>query len=110
MRINTKYKIEETHVKKTLDIIKSWGFGPAMDMAYDKALKILEREPESILCVVLLAWSYNLLTDSRAVETKWQANDLRLLSSFYRKVAHKVYWHQLQHNQIGELPDFIQKV
>lgn len=110
MNINTKYKIEERAVHKTLDIIRLWGYGPAIDLAYEKGKYVLNKDPESILCVMLLAWSHNLLDDARKSDSKWAADDLRLLSSFYRKVAHKIYWHQFENNQIGELSDFIRQV
>jgi len=108
--INLKYKMEQRHIERTLDVIKGYGFECALDLAYLKALAITRKDVESILCVILLAWSHNLLTDARAAEEKWLIDDFRLLALFYRKLAHMVYWHQHENGEIGELKDFLRAV
>lgn len=110
MNINIKYRLEEHHMRRTLNGIRCYGYDGAMNMAFDRALKVLEREPESILCVTLLAWGHNLLIDAREAENNYQAQELKLLAKFYRRLAHKVYWEQHKNGEIGDLKDFIRAV
>lgn len=107
---NTNYKIEPRFLHKTLSIIRECGTENAISMAYDRALQVVNRDPESILCVILLAWSYNLLTDARRSERSHEKEDLMTIASFYRRIAHKVYWYQVESGQISELEDFVRKV
>lgn len=109
MQINLKYKIEDRDSNTTLDIIRALGFEAALDLAYDKAINILDKDSESILSVMLLAWSCNLLADSRKAEAG-EAEKLRQLAYFYRKLAHRVYFYQRAENSIGTIPGFLQPV
>lgn len=110
MQINLKYKIEEKNSRITLDTIESLGYENAMELAYSKALHILNQDQESILSVMLLAWSHNLLEDSRNASTNLKANEFRILSSFYRKLAHKVYHYERENDTINMIPGFLQSI
>jgi len=107
VNINLKYKIEDRDLKITLEVIENFGFKSAMDLAYNKAMSILKKDEESILPVMLLAWSQNLLSDARNPENKLYLEDLYQLSSFYRRLAQKVYQYQRNKNSIGKLPGFL---
>lgn len=109
-QINLKYKIEDRYSKITFDVIESLGFDSAMHLAYNKAINVLEENQESILSVMLLAWSHNLLTDARAAPENQEAQKLLQLSSFYRKLAHKVYQYQRENDLIAMLPVFLQAI
>jgi hypothetical protein len=109
VNINLKYKIEDKDSDITLSIIRAAGFENALDLAYAKALRILDKDEESILSVMLLAWSHNLLADAREAVGK-EMEDLRYLAYFYRKLAHKVYFYQRKDNSIAMLPGFLQPV
>lgn len=110
MLYNTKYKIEETEKVRTLEIIDALGFDTAVDAAYDKALKILERNPDAASANIWLAWSYNLSNEIKPEVSESQIESLLSLSRFYRKLAHKIYWHQRRSGSIGYIKDFIQEV
>ena len=110
MLINKCYRIEEKDQRLTLEIIKSIGFEEALEKAYSKALYLVANSPKSTLSTEWLAWSHNLNLDSRGVESSDLANDLLLLSSFYRRLAHKVYWYQKKVGSIGDLAEFIRLV
>lgn len=105
MAISLKYKIEDRHSKTTLNIINSMGKDAAMLLAYNKGVDIVTRCPDSILPIILLAWSFNLLRDSREPGNE----SLKALASFYRVLAHRVYFFQRKHDLIAVLPDFIQE-
>lgn len=85
------------------------GFDRALDEAYDKALFLVSNSPESTLATEWLAWSYNLLQDSRTASDE-VAEDLKVLATFYRKLAHKVYWWQRKNGHIADLAEFIRVV
>lgn len=110
MLYNTKYKIEENEKLRTLEIIDALGFDIALDAAYDKAFKILERNPDVASANIWLAWSYNLNNDGKNTISKEQQQVLFSLAKFYRKLAHKIYWHQRRVGSIGYIKDFIQEV
>lgn len=110
MNISTCYRIQERDQKLTLEIIRSIGFEQALEEAFLKALYLVANTPTSTLATEWLAWSHNLLEDSRKVESDEVANDLRLLASFYRKLAHKVYWYLRKTDQLAEVNDFIRLV
>lgn len=109
MLYNTKYKIEENEKVRTLEIIEILGFDTALDAAYKKALEVLATNPDVASANIWLAWSYNLNNDGK----KQQGIDqqaLYSLATFYRKLAHKIYWHQRRVGSIGYIKDFIQEV
>lgn len=106
MTISLKYKIEDRHSKITLDIINTVGYDSAMALAYNKSVEVVTKSIDSILPVILLAWSMNLQKDAREQNNA----DLSMLASFYRILAHKVYFFQRKNDLIGILPDFIQEV
>lgn len=106
MQINLKYKIRDRDSQTTSDLIRELGFEQAIQIAYIKGISVTHNEPESILPITLLAWSHNLLLDSR----KNSCAKLLLLSSFYRKLAHMLYAYQRENNMIAEVPGFIQAV
>ena len=110
MLYNTKYKIEETEKRRTQEIIEAMGFSAALDAAYNKALKILEKNCDSASANIWLAWSYNLSNDCKNETNESQREILRMLATFYRKLAHKIYWHQRKNKSIGYIKDFIQGV
>ena len=110
MAFNTKYKIDEADKLLTLGIIRAIGFEKAIDIALARSFRVLEKDPESILCVMLLAWSHNLLEEARASDDENIFNDLRLLSHFYRKLSHRLYWEQRKCGDLGEMSHFIREV
>lgn len=110
LNISTSYRIEERDRKLTLEIIKNIGFDDALEEAYSKALYLVANTPTATFATEWLAWSYNLLEDSRKVSSSEVANDLRILSRFYRKLAHKVYWYLRKTEQISDIPAFIRSV
>ena len=110
MNISTCYRIEERDQNITLGIIRSIGFEEALEEAFKKALYLVANTPTSTLATEWLAWSHNLLEDSRKLESEEVSSDLRLLASFYRKLAHKVYWYLKRTDQLGEMRDFIRLV
>lgn len=110
LNIGTSYRIEDKSRDLTLGIIKEIGFDEALDEAYCKALYLVANSPTSTLATEWLAWSHNLLEDSRKVNSTKIADDLRILSLFYRKLAHKTYWYLKRTNQISDIPAFIRSV
>jgi hypothetical protein len=110
MFISRRYRIEKHDQKLTLEIIRSLGFNKALEKAYSKALYLVANSPTSTLATEWLAWSYNLMDDSRDARNEDVASDLRLLASFYRKLAHKVYWFQRSTGRISDLTEFIRPV
>lgn len=111
MLYNTKYKIEETEKRRTLEIIDALGFDTALEAAYDKALKILEKNPDVASANIWLAWSYNLTNDGKNTASETEEQQILFsLAKFYRKLAHKIYWHQRKDGSIGYIRDFIQEV
>lgn len=110
MLYNTNYKIEETEKLRTLEIIDALGFDSALEAAYNKALKILEKNPDMASANIWLAWSYNLNNDGKNVVRGEQKEILYSLARFYRKLAHKIYWHQRREGSIGYIKDFIQEI
>lgn len=110
MAFNTKYKIEERDKLLTLGIIRAIGFERAVDIALDRSFGVISKNPESILCVTFLAWSHNLLEEARASDDDEVAGDLRLLSYFYRKLSHRVYWEQRKSGDLGEMNHFLREV
>jgi len=110
MNIKRKYRLEQNEQKLTLDVIRNIGFENALDVAYAKALYLVANDPKSTLATEWLAWSQNLLEESRGVSSKDVASDLALLAMFYRKLSHKVYWYLVKCNQLADMPDFIRRV
>lgn len=110
MLYNTKYKIEETEKLRTLEIIDALGFDVASEAAYNKALKILETNPDVASANIWLAWSYNLNNDGKNTTSNEQKQILFSLARFYRKLAHRIYWHQRKEGSIGYIKDFLQEV
>lgn len=110
MLYNTKYKIEEDEKRRTLEIIDALGFDVALEAAYNKALKILEKNPDMASANIWLAWSYNLNNDGKRCASAHQQETLFSIAKFYRKLAHKIYWHQRKHGTIGFIRDFLQEV
>lgn len=110
MLYNTNYKIEETEKLRTLEIIEALGFDTALDAAYNKALKILEKNPDVASANIWLAWSYNLNNDGKNTKQEDQKQVLFSLAKFYRKLAHRIYWHQRREGSIGYIKDFLQPV
>lgn len=110
MYISKRYRIEEQDQRLTLEIIRSVGFGVALEEAYQKALYLVANNPSSMLATKWLAWSHNLLKDSREATSEQVVNDLVLLASFYRRLAHKTYWFQKSTGQISDLTEFIRPV
>jgi hypothetical protein len=107
MYISKRYRIEEQDQILTLEIIRQIGFESALDEAYNKALYLVSNNPSSMLATKWLAWSHNLIKDSREAGSNQIANDLASLASFYRRLAHKTYWFQRSIGQISELAEFI---
>jgi hypothetical protein len=110
MGINRKYRIEEKHQKLTLDLIRQIGFDEALDIAYGKALYATANSPQSTMATELLAWSHNLFEDAKTVSTPNVAEELKILSRFYRKLAHKLYWELKRTGQLSDISDFIRLV
>ena len=110
VRINLKYKIEERDSQITLEVIKELGFDEAMNLACSRAFSILDKDIESILAIMLLAWSHNLLEDSYQAKSKEQKEGLRKIAYFYKKLSHKVYRYQRKTGSIDKLPVFLQSI
>ena len=110
MLYNTNYKIEETEKRRTIEIIDALGFEIALTAAYDKALQIVEKNPDVASANIWLAWSYNLNNDGKTSRDYEQQQVLFSLARFYRKLAHKIYWYQRKDGSIGYIKDFIQEV
>lgn len=110
MLLNLKHKLSEQDSKNTVDIIKSHGFDKAFEFAYTKALQIIELDKTTNFAVELLAWSENLNIESISTLDIEKANDLKTISYFYKKLAHKMYHHLRKTDSIAHLPFFIQEV
>lgn len=110
LNISPAYRIEDKSRELTLEIIRNIGFDLALEEAYSKALYLVANSPTSTVATEWLAWSHNLLEDSRKAGPPEEIRDLLTLSSFYRKLAHKVYWYLKKNRQISDMPDFIRLV
>lgn len=101
--------ISKTDTKYTLNAIKDLGFDIALEVAFAKAISILDKNPESDIALRWLSWSSNMLYDARKCATDSDvAQDCYIISNFYRKLAHKTYWYQRAAHKIDFMMDFVQ--
>ena len=111
MRNKNTCVISERETRYTLDAISSLGFNIAIDIAYQKAVSIVDSDHSSNVASLWLSWSKNLLADARRYQSsKVLSEECMQLSIFYRKLAHKIYWYQRRLEYIGKIEDFIQEV
>lgn len=101
--------ISANNSKKTLEAIELYGFDSALEFAYERAIDILLKTPDSDLAVRLLEWSGSLLDDARKFTSNTEPYaKFMQLSSFYRKLAHRVYWYQRSTYKTGASAGFLQ--
>jgi hypothetical protein len=81
-----------------------------LEAAIEGSHILLKQEPDRALPTTFLAWSINLMKDSRKARSKKKAKEFSMLSRFYRILAHKLYWKQREDSSIGFISDFIQEV
>ena len=106
--ISTKYRIQKRDLAATLETIKRVGFDAAMKLAFDGSILFLEKEPSNPVATTYLAWSINLLADSRATKSDADVKKFLQLHKFYRTLAHKIYWKQRTDGTLGVIKDFMQ--
>lgn len=109
-QINTKYRIEQRELTATLRTIEQAGYDSAFEMALKVSLEQAAQNPECCLATTYLAWSLNLMLDSRIVDVDWNVEHLLMAAHFYRKLAHKIYWFQRKEDLIAPIGGFIQAV
>lgn len=109
MAISDKYRIRDKEIEITLTTIDKVGFEEAIDEAVQCAIKVLEKDKCSTMATELLAWSHNLLLDSRMASAE-KREILLMLSHFYRILSHRIYWHLLKKGEIGQINDFLHVV
>ena len=105
-----KQKIQKKDLQSSLEAINRFGFDKAFEVAFDGSITLIAGDPEATLPTTFLAWSYNLALDAKDPKTTKERLDYLLLSHFYRKLAHKLYWNQRRLDQIAYISDFIQLV
>lgn len=110
LHINTKYRIDERELVAILKKIEESGYEEAFKIALEASLAIAASNPESLLSTTYLAWSHNLMNDARGSLDANEAAALFEVANFYRRLAHKVYWFQLEKDLIAPIKDFIQVV
>lgn len=108
LTISTKYRIAKRDMAATLETIKKIGYDEALKFAFNGSMGLLDKEPGSPLATTYLAWSVNLLGDSRSTKSDTDKTKFLQLSNFYRTLAHRVYWIQRAAGTIDVIPDFMQ--
>lgn len=110
MTLNTRQKIQKKDIQTTLESINKVGFDNALVAALEGSITHLIKDPTSPIAITYYSWSVNLLEDSRNAKQNIDFDKFLLLSSFYRILAHKVYWKQIRAGNTGYIKDFIQIV
>ncbi len=109
MSLNTNYKIPDKILLTTSSAINGLGFDASFELALARSIAEMAADPQSILITKYMSWSHNLF--NRALETTGdECNRLRETASFYRKLAHHVYWDSLKKGLVERNPHFIQAV
>ena len=100
---------QSQEMQNSLTAIQMWGEQGAFGVAFAKAQVLIEHE---VIPVVALHWmelSRSFLKDARKYDFSPALREQNmLLSRFYWKLAHHVYWHQLKKGQIAPVQGFIQ--
>jgi hypothetical protein len=105
------FAISKSDTKYTLSAIRDLGFDSALEVAFSKAVSILEKKPDSDMAIKWLSWSTNLLDDARRSSANPPlAEQCYTIAYFYRKLAHKTYWYQRTINKVDFMMDFIQGI
>lgn len=88
-----------------------WGLEGALKVAFAKAIIVVESEKVPTEALYGLEMSKNFLKDSRKHNYSPALREQKmLLSRFYWKLAHRVYWYQLSKGQVQPVEGFIQPV
>lgn len=97
--------------QNSLTAIQMWGFDGAFKVAYAKALLLIENEVTPVVAIHWLDMSQNFLKDGRKYTYSPALREQKmLLSRFYWKLAHHIYWHQLSKKQVSAVIGFVQPV
>lgn len=108
LTISTKYRIAKRDMAATLETIKKIGYDEALKFAFNGSLSLIEKDPGAPIATTYLAWSVNLLGDSRSAKADSDREKCLQLSGFYRTLAHRIYWSQRAAGTIEIIQDFMQ--
>ncbi len=108
-RLNTNYKIPDKTLNTVSSAIDRIGFDASFDIALTKSLAEITADPQSILITEYMSWSHHLFNRANECHPDECAR-LRAAATFYRKLAHHVYWDALKRGIVERNPYFIQAV